>query len=113
MPAGGDAVTAAGSVAMAYLDATHAARSAEHAVETTLIDFMGEEHDFDMTCDPYDGSLELFSQTLPEDRVAEVGAFILSLGFDRCWVHLHGGSGECRQVRAKCARQWFFLAERP
>jgi hypothetical protein len=84
------------TIAERYLAARDEKNAADEALglaleKSGLLDFAVDEND-DMTWDgdTYDGSLELF---VPKQRrVAELAAFVLTLGFDKVWIHQHTGS---------------------
>ena len=84
------------TLAARYLAARDEKNAADDALgleleESGLLDFAVDGDD-DMTWDgdTYDESLELF---VPKQlRVAELGAFVLTLGFARVWIHQHTGS---------------------
>lgn len=103
------------SIAQRYLDAADELKSAEHAVDKALHGFLGDESDWEQFCDPYDSSLEVFVPGLAAERVEALGAFVLSLGFERCWIHPHGGGREqCTPIVNKlCASDRYFAAPRP
>lgn len=76
-------------LAKVYLDAREVIHSAECRIEDVLYHsplLAGKGWDYHG--DPYDGSLELYVTGTDEDEA--LGAFVLSLGFARCWIHLHG-----------------------
>ncbi len=77
-----------GTIASRYLDARSALHVAECALDGALHERFADCA-WEYTADPYDGSLELYLHT--DEDPAAIGAFVLSLGFDRCWIHLHDG----------------------
>ena len=91
------------TIASEYLAGLRAA----NALDEALCSHLAGGLDFDTLGDDYDGSLELFVPLLPVERVAEVGAFVLSLGFARCWVHRHEGQRD-KCVGTRCTLEHYF-----
>lgn len=97
------------SVARRYLDALQAVAVAECDVDDA---FAGSEFgalDLDYLGDPYDASLEVFAPGLAPEKVEALGVLVLSLGFGRCWIHLHEGKRD-RCSSPKCDRERYFAA---
>lgn len=74
--------------------------SAEGALDSLLWK-SGHLGDFSYTVDPYDGSIEVYDPA-PID-VTAAGVLLISIGFDRAWIHPHAtgvetngcGPGRC------------------
>lgn len=81
-------------LAKVHLDAYAALNNAECKIEEALYHcplLAGTMWNIDRV-DPYDDSLELRVGT--EEKADEIGAFVLSLGFARTWIHLHRADGD-------------------
>jgi hypothetical protein len=115
------------TLAAAYLDAVATLGSAEHAIAEALSESPLLPADWDFHGDPYDRSIELYSPGAAPENAAAIGALLLSMGFSRCWLHLHeNGRTHCRMAPytiespthgtlsgTKCDREHYFARPRP
>ena len=87
--------------------------AAADAISTAVEDagLWPTDDDFTFGSDAYDKSLEVFAPKA--ERLDEIAAVVLALGFDRCWIHLHSGvmgnrCGACKD--AGCGGGRYFVS---
>ncbi len=97
------------TIAARYLDALSEQAIAESAIDEALSAHLitAGGSDWEIVGDPYDSSLEVFVPHLLPEQVDALGAFVLSLGFARCWIHLHEGQRD-KCGPGKCDRERYF-----
>jgi hypothetical protein len=99
-------------LAASYLNALSELNIAETAIDEKLADLV--PGDWDRHADPYDGSIEVYAPAMSGFTAAQLddlGAAILALGFERCWLHLHGQGTEtrgCERVNGRCNAERYY-----